>query len=385
MLGQSPISIEVKSVSDVDVCGNKLFQIYVQTNEIYVSDSIVGFDLYLGYNPDKIQLDQLLVANTLSSQFQNNGSESILTINKTISGEVWISGAYFVEKKFLKGKLPLIAISGRYLKECTDTTEIAILDFIPAYYDFTKIPPQLQITNLALKATVANLSGRSFQAEIKEEIIKIANTDSIATINVYLRNDDIARNKNVELSIFLNRNENINIEDIESTNSTFIIETIERKLDTVILKAKILGVIAKDTPTIVFKIQRKSFNSDTVSAFIIIRKLTDCNCISQINNDSFNIQIQKKLISSVEFEDKDSMSPKVYLQKIGDRYEIQSYDNTLSQINIYNSLGQLLEKINCSVSKVELSGDKLMNGLNIIEVIVNCNNKVNKKLIKYIK
>jgi len=379
---QSPINVEIKTVSNVDVCGNKQFQIYIQTDEIYASDSIVGFDLFIGFNPEKIQLDQLLSGNTISGQLQSAGTDASLTINKLVTGEVWISGAFLVDRRFLKGKQPLLALSGRYLKNCSDTTSITVLQYTPAYYDF-RTAPEIITKDLVLKAEVTE-SGRRLSTYVVEDSLIFKVQDSLKGLQVYLSNDDILQTKELEWIAKIENPEAIDIVEVESVQPNVRIDTVLLQDSQKVIQLSLLGQVEVTKPSLELKIKRKSIDSAVIKINLSITPKSECTCITKVLNDSLVIKV---LPQPVSIDEMPTLLNEVKIESSfsNGKFVLYSPNAVFQRVEVYNVLGQKTNMFVESQNNVVIPENKLNIGLNIMELTVIHENRIKKMLIKYIK
>jgi len=383
---QSTLKVEIKTLSDIDVCGNKLFQIYIQTDEIYAADSIVGFDLYLGFNEKKIQLDQMLASGTLSAPLQNSGSDAVLTMNKTVAGEVWISGAFFTNNKFLKGKQPLIALSGRYLNDCSDTTVVNLIEFIPAYYDFSKLPPIIAGKNLLLIANIAKNSGKKFETTIKKDKVTLTKEDSVGQIAIYLNNEDIVKTKNVELALIIDKKDILSIRNIESVQTGLTVDTSYIKNDNLIIGVSWKDSINVNLPAFTLQILRKKYNNDTVKIFVNVIKLTSCNCVNTVSTDSVQVELEGIIVGvNIKNNLDDSDNEVMRINEWEGSLILTCEEGNISQILLYDVIGEVQWSKKYFEQTVIVPKELFSNGVSILEVMHVNQNKETKKLIKYIK
>ncbi|MFN8361783.1 MAG: hypothetical protein U0264_17885 [Candidatus Kapaibacterium sp.] len=387
VFAQSSINVEIKVLNNIDICGNKTFQLFIQTDEIYAADSIVGFDLYLGYNSEKIQIDQMLTAGTISSQLQNAGSEAVLTINKTVIGEVWLSGAFFSNNKFLKGKQPLIALTGRYIKDCSDTTMVTLLEYIPAYYDFSKLPPQVLTKDLTLRAEVPVNGTREFKADVKEDRITIGENDSTRNIRVFILNDDIIRTNTMDLVVYSENKQCLHVQSIESLQNECKIDTSYLDSDTLHVRASWKNTLNLSLPVYNLKVQRTTVDHDSSVITLKVKKITDCNCINQVRNDSIKIEVIGKKVGLEKDESglPSNVEPEVTINKTGHNCIIRCNKGMIFQIMNSDLLGRKVWKLTTKGETVELSEEEFSYGINLLEISIENQEKVTKKLIKYIK
>ena len=66
-IAQDTLKVEIVPLSTiVDVCNTeKRVTVYIQTNEIYAKDSLIGYDLDIEYDKDRFVFEQELTQGTL--------------------------------------------------------------------------------------------------------------------------------------------------------------------------------------------------------------------------------------------------------------------------------------------------------------------------------
>lgn len=102
----------IRSYRTVDVCsGEKRFTIAIDLGLIVASDSLVSFDITIGYDTLMIRPTDVLKEGTLSSQMQYGP-----VFTKIVPGEMRVAG--FNVLRPVIGSVPLFAIAGDYLGDC---------------------------------------------------------------------------------------------------------------------------------------------------------------------------------------------------------------------------------------------------------------------------
>jgi hypothetical protein len=118
---------KIDILKDIDVCDSTAKErliFMVNIGEIKRSDSLLGFDLAIRYNPNKIKITNYLTGNTLSSVFEEK-SFSLGLDSGIISG---FALTFNFNLKPPSGDSILIAFSAEWIGNCEDTTNLEILE-----------------------------------------------------------------------------------------------------------------------------------------------------------------------------------------------------------------------------------------------------------------
>lgn len=122
----APDTLRIVPQNTVNVCaqpGDRKFVIYVDLGEIYASDSLMSFDIYLKYDTTKIVFTDMLTTGTLSAQMSDLGP---VWRPKDPGGIMYAGGASIIRNA--KGALPLIAFQGLFRGGCEASTTISLDD-----------------------------------------------------------------------------------------------------------------------------------------------------------------------------------------------------------------------------------------------------------------
>lgn len=109
--------LALRVLDTVDVCGRRECVLIVNISAVQPRDSLMGFNLAIRYNPEKLVFHTMLVSGTLAEGMEQR-SFSVLY------GEI---RAYaFTLTHLISGAKPLVAFLGDYRQECPDTTTVQL-------------------------------------------------------------------------------------------------------------------------------------------------------------------------------------------------------------------------------------------------------------------
>ncbi|GEM_PF-1078234 len=120
MLGAGQIArFAVRVWDTVDVCGRRECVLVVDvTPPVESQDSLMGFNLAIRFDPEKLVFHTLLTSGTLAEAMDQRGFNASY-------GEI---RAYaFTLTRTISGARPLVAFLGDYRQECPDTTSVQLL------------------------------------------------------------------------------------------------------------------------------------------------------------------------------------------------------------------------------------------------------------------
>ncbi|MER3328417.1 MAG: hypothetical protein RIF34_02475, partial [Candidatus Kapaibacterium sp.] len=124
-------NLEILNENAIELCG-KEFQkdviIAPYLGNIAKSDSLVGFEIVIEYNPDVVQMNQQLYTNTMSQFFKFKSS----TFDKE-RGEIIMEGyvSFDAFPNPVSGDMPLVAFGGKFIGECEEDANFKVKYFYP--------------------------------------------------------------------------------------------------------------------------------------------------------------------------------------------------------------------------------------------------------------
>ncbi|MBI3259724.1 MAG: hypothetical protein HYZ54_09660 [Ignavibacteriae bacterium] len=381
---QDTLKVEIiPSTSIIDVCNSeKRIEIYVQTNEIYAKDSLIGYDFYLEFDKDKIIIEQPIKPNTLTSKIEAAGGFSYFGL---FEPGVYHAVAFIQNgSSFVKGSEPLIAFKGRYKDSCEGFTSIRISDFEAEYQNITTVRNVKFDEEKYIKGEVADLNGREFKTLFIQKELEIGKNDSIDDIDLLLQFQQNAQLKNANIVFRASDSKLLNIVSIVTLQNSIIIDTIIENEDSTQVKISFSQNFQTSLPALRLKLKSLKDSNFTSPISARIVQTNVCTCIKKLSGDIANIRkIKSDSIMSVEV-DQDIV--KFDLQIIESDNNIKLFSSEIiNEVGIFNILGiELVRfKIEYPSFNVSLPQNLIQNGAYIVEIITNAENK--RKYIKFIK
>lgn len=381
---QDTLKVNINATTKVDVCASeKRILIEIQTNEIYAKDSLLGYDFIIEFDPDNVIIEQALTASTLTSQIVSGGG---FTHFGLLESGVFRASAYLPDDaKFIKGNLPLVVLSGRYIGECEGVASIRITDFEPVFYSFgSKKVIDYDHENY-IYGEVANFNDRILEVKFGESSIKLGKNDSLKEIPVnYLFKSD-AKINSAKVEFSKDTTKRIEMLSIKAAQNGVTLDSVfnyEDKLKTTINFNKNYQT---NLPAIILKIKSTVDDNFKTKIKAIITETNKCNCVKNWVGDEVEItNVKSDTVISVNESKITSKSEVVQLVENDDFLIIKSND-LIKKIRIFSYLGDELKWLNDELPafKIKMPQFALKKGINFIEVTTTTENK--KNYIKFIK
>ncbi len=377
------MKVELSPTTFVDVCsGEKKIQIEVLINEIFAKDSLLGFDLTIEYDADKILIDQVLTDNTITAQIIRSGGFKYF-------GQVE-PGAYRAVavlpdgSGFLKGKVPLLVFSGKYIGECEGIASIRISDFEPEYYRLFQNRLLKFDQEKYIVGKVLDLTGRELKLEYDKTDLQIESNDSIKDINLFIRNPANSRISSATINLTIENPDLLKILSINSYQSGVKIEGMDLGDSNAIIKVLLNQNMVSVLPSIQMKLQVLKDIKFTTSIFGNIIETNKCSCIKKFASDSVVITKIKKDTVTDSAEKSDNQEINTVIIENSDIIKLTS-NYLIDEVVVYNILGVELyrRKLENPEYETYLPRQVNNNGVEIIEISSKTENK--KKYIKFIK
>lgn len=382
-LAQDTLKVELIANTTIDVCGiEKRLTIEVQTNEIYAKDSLQGYTFFLEYDADKIQIDQALTLNTITNQIVSAGGD---VFYKLLEPGVYRAEAFlpFNSNIFLKGKIPLVVFSGKYIGQCEGIASIRITDFEPVFYNFGSSKILDYEKEIYIKGEVADIKGRDFSISFASDSLEIGKKDSIVESNISFEYKPDLKITSANVSFTNGLSELLNIVSVEKIQDAITIDTLIVRNDTVEMKVGFQQNFQTSMPALRMKL--KSLKNDNFKSPITagITGINKCNCVKTMSGDILEVKkIKFDTTISVDIPEIDGKG--FSLKENDDNITVVSTE-LIKEITLYNIVGNVLEtnKLEYPSFEISLPQNRIPKGVYIIEFVTNVENKRN--YIKFIK
>jgi hypothetical protein len=133
MLGSFPrqLILTIDAVPDDDICTGTRSKFTVLLKTIlYTTDSLAGYEIDISYDTSKVVIDQALKVKTMSNKIPS--SNFFFRIREP--GIASVIGFLNYNEGYLNGDSILVVLTGFWKNPlCTDSTNLKIADFIPAF------------------------------------------------------------------------------------------------------------------------------------------------------------------------------------------------------------------------------------------------------------
>ena len=202
MLGSFPrqLILTIDAIPDDDICtGTKSkFTVLLKTI-LYTTDSLAGYEIDISYDTSKVVIDQALKVKTISNKIPS--SNFFFRIREP--GIASVIGFLDYNEGYLNGDSILVVLTGFWKNPlCTDSTNLKIADFIPAFEFGTEDRPIILNNKCLLfnrkKESLSSTIELSDNKNIEDSIVyDRTKYDSSYTVKVKL--DRYAGNSGIKL------------------------------------------------------------------------------------------------------------------------------------------------------------------------------------------
>ena len=382
-IAQDTLKVEIVPLSTiVDVCNTeKRVTVYIQTNEIYAKDSLIGYDLDIEYDKDRFVFEQELTQGTLTAQVI--AAKGIAEFKPIVPG-LFNAYAYIDNNSaVLKGTAPLIVFTGRYIGECEGVGFLRISNFEGVYIanptKFLKFEDEKYVYG-----EVSDIQGRELKIKFSSLDYIIGKKDSIENIDVLIQFKADSKISSSNIVFKTDSSKLLNIISIEKLQEAMVIDTIINYSDSTEIKVSFKQNFQTSLPALRLKLKSTKDSNFTSPLSAKIVKTNVCNCVKKWSGDLVTVKkIKSDSIVSVEEKFNEYQSSVRIIQN--DKNSILFSSDLINEVAIFNILGIELQrfKIDYPSLEVSLPQNSLQNGVYIVEVVTNAENK--RKYIKFIK
>jgi|GEM_PF-1468548 len=357
-------NLDLLDMNPIDLCG-KVFQkdviIAPSLGTIVKSDSLVGFEIVIEYNPDVVQMNQQLYTNTMSQFFKFKNT----TFDKE-RGEIIMEGyvSFDAFPNPVSGDFPLVAFGGTFIGDCEEDAEFKVKYFYPIDGFKGEVDT---INNISIKGIIADKPERKL-GFIIDDSKRYIKSDSSISIDV-----------NVDLGIMESLDywqtrvnidkDSLNLSEVIGNNSILVEKVTKEEHNSYLIDLKIV-----DSEELSFKLNITSNKKDSALVNIKMETVenTDCICATNFPESSFEISnLETKdtvIIASVN-----KVDDLVYNNGV-----IRSQGKLLT-VEVYNYTGLMIDSEVCDFNKV-YDTKLLKQGIYFIKVTNSNNTEILKKI-----
>lgn len=355
--------LEILDLNPVDLCGKEYEReiiIAPTIGSVIKSDSLIGFELSLNYNPEVVKINRVLTINTFADRFKYKKSNA-----DGADGEIVFEGAVDL-KGFpnpLSGDMPLVGFAGDFIGTCNDTAVIGVNYFFP--FDDFKGSVDAD-TTLKIAGRIVDKPSRSIGFEIEDSEI-ILKQDSSVSLNVNLDLGELSSLEFWQVRFSLDT-DSISIESIEGNNSINIDNVTPNGDNGYLVDMEVLNTENTD---IMLQIKSHKYDTADVNLKIETVTITECACATRFPESDFkftNKQSKDSVSTSVDyFDEYDNVNGLI----------IPKTETVI--IQVFNVLGNKIDEIYCDVNNV-YDTNRLKEGIYFIKVTTSNNTKIYKKI-----
>lgn len=355
--------LEILDLNPVDLCGKEFEReiiIAPTIGSVLKSDSLIGFELSINYDPEVVKINRVLTINTFADRFKYKKSNA-----DGENGEIVFEGAVDL-KGFpnpLSGDMPLVGFAGDFIGSCNDTAVIGVNYFFP--FDDFKGSVDAD-TTLEIAGRIVDKPSRSIGFEIDDSEM-ILKQDSSAKLNVNLDLGELSSLEFWQVKFSFDT-DSITIVEIEGNNSINIENVTPDGDNGYLVDMKVLN---NDDTDIILDIKSHKYDTADVNLKIETVTTTECVCATRFPNTEYsftNMQSEDSVSTSVNyFAEYDNVNG-IIIPKSGG-----------INVQVYNVLGNKIDEMYCDVNSV-YDTNRLKEGIYFIKVTTRNNTKIYKKI-----
>lgn len=343
-------NLEILDKNKVDLCGKEYERdviIAPYMGNIAKSDSLVGFEIVIQYNPEVVQMNQQLYTGTMSQFFQFKSA----TFEK---GEIIMEGFVSLDAfpNPVSGDLPLVAFAGKFIGKCEEDAYFKVKYFYPIDGFKGAIDT---IKDITIKGVIADKPNRKlgFNVSNSDRVIKADSTISI-NVGVDLGIMDSIDYWQTRVTI---ENDSLRLLEVVGTESVIVEKVTKEENNSYLINLKVLN---KDNLNITLNLNSFKIDSSIVNVKMETVESTECICVTNFPSSSFKIN---------NLETRDTVV-KTSIERVKDfvysNGVIMCKDKQLN-VEVYNYAGLLIDTQLCDFNKV-YNTKQLKQGIYFIKV-----------------
>lgn len=361
-------TLSIDSYRIINTCsGEQRWVFAVWIGEVYFSDSLMSFDITIGYDTAHLRPTTGLWLGTLADKMRF--SDISPYINLVVPGEIRV-GAFTLTTP-VKGNEPLFAVTGDYKGTCIDQDTFS-LPYSPEFNEEFKVMVQYFRTDTVIAVAVAS-DALNQGAVLLQDSVSLAGLDSTATTNLALHlSETPADQYSVEVRL---ASPLIATIDSLTFSDSLNIDSIVYSPDRFQAKAY---TISPGTDGIVGQIHLRSATNDTASTLLIVetQAFGDCLCKTPSLRDTIGVYNVVQPIVSVETDIHDDVGIKV--THINEGLLIQNRHGQPGTVNVVSVLGTTVSTTAFSSGNTWLPLDSFPRGMYYAVVVVSGRYQVTK-------
>jgi|GEM_PF-445295 len=357
-------TLVIASQQTINVCNSKSdqkFLIYVYLGEIYFSDSLMSFDIFLKYDTTKLVFTDMFTTGTLAAQMSDLGP---VWRPKDQGGVCYAGGASIL--RHARGKQPLIAFQGQFKGGCGEST-IVSLDEILFNSEFRR---QYSNSVSGIVRTIAKGTVTDDIAAVFQQRRFIVNgRDSTASLPLTLKTPGIS-NGLVECTVQMVHAGAFTIDSVQPSvpDSTFNMISASQTLDT----STFIWTVKAQNTAMDYRVNVRSLTSDNSKLAIVsatIRIVDSCYCRIAKNTDTMRTcVIENRTMSTSVFQTVVDEGT-AWCTTVGGDIIIQSLHGQPESVEVFTLLGERVPVVlRGDQQTMVITGDHLPNAPVLVQM-----------------
>jgi len=328
-------TLKVTSQRIIDMCGQEQrWLIVADLGEIYVSDSLLSFDIILGYDAARMRPTTGLKSGTLSEQLDLFDSPYFNFVTK---GEIWVSAAGLTRPA--RGKLPLFAVAGDYIGTCNQSTNVTVA-FAPEFNEEFKRKVEVYRTDSVVSVAIPK-NRPDLGAFPTVQALQMEGKDSTAEGEIVLRCKGM-RDSLLSLELAMSRPDAFEIVSVWSDDvnvKDLVLSGNQRDTSGVMLKVNALA----DSVTIRYSVRSLTDSRDTTETLSVhMTSSLECGCIRPTGSAAIALHSRKQDTTTVD-TDVDEATDYIVLKD--GTIIVQCLHRQPESITVYSLLGEVVAQV----------------------------------------
>ena len=353
-------TLRITSTRVINTCsGEQRWLILCSIGEVYASDSLMSFDITIGFDTALFRPTDGLWLGTLADKMRFSDISPFL--NLRVPGEMRV-GAFTINTP-VKGNEPLFAVAGDFKGTCSDSDTLSF-PYYPEFNSEFKVVTRHLVTDTIIGVAIPsqrNDQGSTFD----KDTITLQGKDSVASIPISIRTNELAGAK-TEIEIQLESPLPAKMDSITFSNGA-VIDSIKLSND----GRQATVYRTADTASIINgTVYLSSVTDDTLSTHIItdVTAVGTCLCITPSMKDTAVVENIKQPVVSVEQDLHEGSGIRIALER--GIIIIQNHHGLPGEANLVDVLGRTVRTAALqSGNSTQLSLENLPSGIYYMVVV----------------
>ena len=335
-------TLYIRSYQIVDVCSNdRRWLLAVDLGRVLPSDSLVSFDITIGYDRTKLRPTDVLKEGTLSA-----GMSYAPFLNTVVPNEMRIAGGNII--KTVSGTEPLVAVTGDFLGDCNDVDTLGYPWPATFNSEFKK-----RLTVIRRDSVIATAKAKQNPESgmyALERIVTVGPDEN--TFELKVKGAKLKSDSSLHRFTFTSSKAIINVVQVGEVKGITDVDTTTSDKDIVVT-----GRVLDASPEFLVRYRvQKDNRPDSVTITLRTENLSECTCSNPALRDTFDIKISPT-VSVPSFDEHVEI-----VQIHNDVFTIQCDHEEMKTIQIFSTYGQLVQATVLSAGDKSVSTSNLANG-----------------------